>query len=280
MNLPLEKEMCIAQELAQSAGKVAKTLQSNPSFTFKKDGDGPVSEADLKADEMIRAGLCTHFPNDVIISEETAEESGMLPQAHRIWLVDPIDGTLDFIRGGADYSVMIGLLIDGLPALGVVFSPETETTWVGLTYRDFAFAQREQHGVVETLEPLNANKIDRPVIVASKSHPSVAANSIAELLNPSQIIRMGSLGLKLAFMAEGKADLYLAPSRHIKVWDTCAPFAIFHAVGGLIHTFTGSKMPFGPTLSHKTPFFAVSPRFEAAFLARLADPDLAFAKGL
>lgn len=280
MDLTLEKEMCVAQELAQSAGRVVKTLQNNPSFTFKKDGDGPVSEADLKADEMIRAGLRTHFPNDLIISEETADISALLPQAHRIWLVDPIDGTLDFIHGGADYSVMIGLLIDGFPALGVVYSPETETTWTGLQFQGVNFAKREQHGAVDTLKPLTQDRVDQPVIVASKSHPSIAANSIAEALNPSQIIRMGSLGLKLAFMAEGKADLYLAPSRRIKVWDTCAPFAIFRAVGGLIHTFAGGQVPFGPTLSHKTPFFTVSPRFEAAFLARLSGPDLVFAKSL
>ena len=261
MGLPLEKEMCVAQELAQSAGRVVKALHGNASFTFKKEGAGPVSEADLRADEMIRAGLIAHFPNDIVISEETADESALLPQAHRIWLVDPVDGTLDFIRGGADYSVMIGLLIDGVPALGVVFSPETETTWAGINFRNIALAQVRRHDKVEILQQLNRNNIDQPIIVASKSHPSVAANSIAKLLNPSQIIRMGSLGLKLAFMAEGKADLYLAPSHHIKVWDTCAPFAIFSAVGGLIHSFAAGEVPFGPTLSHKTPFFAVSPRY-------------------
>jgi len=284
MSRPFAKELEVAQELAKNAGIAVKAMQKTSTFTFKKDGNGPVSQADFLADEIIQKGLSSHFPHDIIVSEESADETAGLPKAHRVWLVDPIDGTSDFVRGGQDYCVMIGLLINGAPTLGVVYAPETDTLWSAIYSEkegeNSVFLQRNQNGAISMVPTQTFPKAVHPIVIASKNHPSPLADKIAEALQPSKVTRMGSLGLKLAAMAEGQADLYIAATRRIKVWDTCAPFVILLAAGGLIHTFSQNEVPFGPTLSHGTPFFAVSERFLEAFSKRLSDSDLAFIKDL
>jgi 3'(2'), 5'-bisphosphate nucleotidase len=282
MGHPFQKEVLVAQKLAQKAGEMAKSLQTNILFSQKKDGAGPVSEADLKADEIIRTGLAAEFPEDLVISEESTDPDGLLPQAHRIWLVDPIDGTADYVQGGPDYSVMIGLLVDGVPALGIVYGPESATTWTGVVWREGSeekcFAERQKDGEIAVQLDLGSAVVENPIVTVSKNHPSRLADRVISLLEPAELIKMGSIGLKLAFISEGKADLYVATTRRIKVWDTCAPFALLKAAGGFSYTFLGQPVVFGPTLTHTTPFFATSPGFAPTILLKLGLPAFDFIK--
>lgn len=279
---PFQKEVLIAQKLARKAGEMAKAIQFSASFSLKADGAGPVSEADFRADEIIREGLSLEFPLDILITEETSESTDLLPKAHRIWLVDPIDGTSDFVLGGPNYSVMIGLLVDGTPALGVIFEPETDTMWTGVNWQDesleHSFAELSRPGEEHKRLILEDISVQSPIVAVSKSHPSELADQIVERLNPSQVIKMGSIGLKLGLISEGKADLYVAATRRIKAWDTCAPFALLKAAGGFAYTLRGEPVVYGPTLTHTTPFYAVSRRFAPKMLKRLASSDFDFIK--
>lgn len=264
MDHPFKQEIKAAKALAKLAGEVVKKLKAGSSYSFKDDNEGPVSEGDLKADQLITERLSRQFPEDLIISEEGCKPDSELPQKGKVWLIDPIDGTNDYVRGGLDYSVMIGLLVDGKPTLGVVFAPETGELWTGV-YLDDAkrFAQHEdQNGLIKDLDISSESEISNdPIITVSKSHPSKVADKIAASLKPLQIIKKGSIGLKIGLIAESKADLYVAASLRIKVWDTCAPFAILKAAGGKVFTFDGSQPVFGPSCTHTQPFFAVSYRF-------------------
>lgn len=263
MNHPFEHEMHTAQKLARIAGEMAKSMKAGSIFIQKQNGEGPVSEADLKADLIITNGLKEQFPNDLVISEETATADTFLPSEGRVWLIDPIDGTSDYVKGGLDYSVMIGLLIDGTPALGIVFGPETDELWTGVLWKEGGlsrfFASRDYSSDLPVaLNLRNCAPKSHPVVTVSKYHPSKIADQIVTSLSPSQIIQKGSLGLKLAMIADGKADFYVAASHRIKVWDTCAPAAILRAAGGFIGTFDGNELVYGPSCTHSTPFFAAS----------------------
>lgn len=267
MDHPFELEVLVAQKLARSAGEMAKLMKTGSSYSFKDNNEGPVSEADLKADLIIRNGLRAHFPHDLVISEETAQGDTPLPLEGRVWLVDPIDGTNDYVIGGLDYSVMIGLLIDGLPALGIVFGPETDEMWTGVIWAKNGeknyFAQKQTHGASPVgLDIRQAPQISAlPTVTASKNHPSKVADAIIANLHPAQIIKKGSLGLKMGLIADGKADFYVATSKRIKAWDTCAPIAILQASGGFAYTFGAKELIFGPTCTHTMPFFATSSRY-------------------
>ena len=129
----LKQELDCALELAEAAG--ALILEKRPTalknVREKSGNEGPVTEADLAADALIRKGLKSAFPNDTVITEETWSGTGNLPQEERLWFIDPLDGTSDFARGGPDYVVMIGFCRASQPVMGVVYHPVTQTFWWG-----------------------------------------------------------------------------------------------------------------------------------------------------
>lgn len=275
MDHPFQKEVQAATALAQKAGEMAKFLKAGSSYSFKTNGEGPVSNADIRADEIIVEGLQTAFPHDLVISEERSGADTPLPNEGRVWLIDPIDGTSDYILGGLDYSVMIGLLVDGKPRLGVIYGPETDETWIGATWSkdgsERRFAERRQSGHSKNVDLEKAPESEKaPILAISKHHPSRVTDRIIDFIKPSQIIRKGSLGLKMALIVDGRADLYAAASRHIKAWDTCAPFALLHGAGGKTYTFDGHHVDYGPTCTHKSPFFAVSHRCEKMVVEQIS----------
>lgn len=281
MGHPYQEELRIALELAHEAGERAKAVQASAGFSYKKDGAGPVSEGDLEANAIICKGLKSAFPDDLLISEEDSSEEGLLPQSHRVWLVDPIDGTADYILGGPDFSIMIGLLVDGEPVLGVIYGPTTQTTWTGIVWSEGEkachLAEKMQGDVREILLPTQGTS-HFPRVAVSKNHSSQFADRLVNLLKPSKVLKKGSLGLKVALIAEGNADLYFAATRRIKVWDTCAPLALLRAAGGNAYTVHGKQLQFGPTLAHRTPFFATSGHFTPQLFKILARPEFDFLK--
>ncbi len=122
------RELTRALELARIAGTEVVRLRNGELTVEMKPGDEPVTVADRRASELIVEGLLAAFPADALISEELPSELATLAK-HRVWLVDPIDGTKDFIRGGDGFAVMIGLSIDGVPAVGVVHQPTIDRTF-------------------------------------------------------------------------------------------------------------------------------------------------------
>src|SRR5262245_31206906 len=114
----MQEELRIATKAARLAGQAILSVKNKGPVRFKEKDEGPVTEADFAADKIIDQELRKAFPNDLIISEESADLSLTVPTKGRVWLVDPMDGTSDFVLGGDDFSVMIGLLIDGVPSLG------------------------------------------------------------------------------------------------------------------------------------------------------------------
>jgi 3'(2'), 5'-bisphosphate nucleotidase len=263
--MPFMPELIAASELARQAGdailEVKHEARRNP--TMKAGGQGPVTAADLAADRIVREGLTARFPGDLVVTEETWKD-GVVVDAPRVWFVDPLDGTEDFVAGRPDYAVMIGLVKDGVPALGVVYSPEERRLWRGFVWHDDAICERlDDGGHIARLNFLGAPMLKGPLRVAvSRSHPSRLTDFIRDEVGGVPVPR-GSVGLKVGLLVDGKADLYVTGSRNIKMWDTAGPAAILAAAGGRMTTIDGRPLSYTGDVAHPDGVAAFTPAAEA-----------------
>jgi 3'(2'), 5'-bisphosphate nucleotidase len=241
----MDAELARAQELARSAGALVRKMQRGELAVEMKPGDEPVTVADKQASELIVAGLRASFPADPIISEELPPAPGSL-EAPRKWLVDPIDGTKDFIRGEDGYSVMIGLLVAGRPLLGVVYQPTIDRMFYATPAGAFVTIGGET-------KPLAVSAISRASeirLVASKSHRSPQLDQVKQELGIDNELNVGSVGVKLCLIAMGVRDLYVNPAAKTKAWDTCGPEAILVRAGGRLSDLHGGPIEYTAELAH------------------------------
>lgn len=236
----LGSELTAAIELARDAGALVMKLRGGELGVELKPGDEPVTIADKRASELIVAGLAQRFPADPVISEELPSIEATLG-APRLWLVDPIDGTKDFIRGTDGFAVMIGIVRAGRPVLGVVHQPA-----LGRTF--FATPDGGAHVVMNgTVEPLVVSAVAAAAdvrLVASASHRSPDIDRVKSALGIDNEQNVGSVGVKLCLIAMGLRDLYVNPQAKTKVWDTCAPEAILTAAGGRLSDLFGAPVDY------------------------------------
>lgn len=252
MSLPgetgaLGAELMRSIELARIAGTEVVRLRNGELIVDMKPGDEPVTAADRRANELIVQGLSASFPDDRIISEELPSTPSMMA-ASRLWLVDPIDGTKDFIRGGDGFAVMIGLVIDGVPVLGVVHQPTLDRTF-------FATPDGGAHVLVAgALEPLAVSAVataGAARLVASASHRTPDIDRVKTRLGIDNEMNVGSVGVKLCLIANGTRDLYVNPAAKTKAWDTCAPEAILVGAGGRLTDVFGAAIDYRTELAHR-----------------------------
>jgi 3'(2'), 5'-bisphosphate nucleotidase len=227
-------ELACAIALARQAGALVASLRSGELGVELKPGDEPVTIADRRASELIVAGVQAAFPHDAIISEELAPEPGALDQT-RLWFIDPIDGTKDFIRGGDGFSVMIGLVVDARPVMGVVYQPTLDRLFAASP--DGAYVER-----AGTRAPLAVSQVSSAAaarLVASASHRTADIDRVKHTLGIDDEQNIGSVGVKLCLIANGARDLYVNPTSKTKAWDTCAPEAILERAGGQLTDLFG-----------------------------------------
>jgi 3'(2'), 5'-bisphosphate nucleotidase len=224
----LETELHEARRLAVAAGEILlEHYSDSPSVEWKAPGD-PVTAADRSASTFIVENLKRLFPDDAILSEEEPDDPERLAHA-RVWMVDPMDGTREFIARRGEFAVMIGLVVDGVPAVGAVYQPTEDKLYYG-TPGAGAFMARK--GTVTPLQVSNENIASRLTIAVSRSHPSSRVAQIREQLQITKSIPSGSVGLKVGLICEGLAHLYVHAGSRTSIWDTCGPDAILRAAGG------------------------------------------------
>jgi 3'(2'), 5'-bisphosphate nucleotidase len=260
----LERELARAIELARLAGAEAARMQRGELHVEMKPGDEPVTAADRRASELIVAGLAESFPRDPIVSEELAPAPGALG-APRFWLVDPIDGTKDFIRGEDGYSVMIGLVCDGRPILGVVYQPVLDRLFYGTP--DGSVMVHD--GQTRSLAVSDVAQAAGVRLVASKSHRSRELDRVKDELGIANEVNMGSVGVKLCVIAAGLRDLYVNPATRTKAWDTCAPEAILVPAGGRLSDLFGNPIDY-TELAHHRGLVASNGRVHDEVIGKLA----------
>ncbi|MEM8993919.1 MAG: 3'(2'),5'-bisphosphate nucleotidase CysQ, partial [Acidobacteriota bacterium] len=201
-----------------------------------KDDDSPVTAADLASQEQILAGLRELAPEIPWLAEEDARGPGAAERGERLlWLVDPLDGTKEFIAGRDEFTVNIALVDRGEPVLGVVVAPALGRSYLGHVGRG---AWRHDHGG-ESRRPIEATGTGggRLVVVASRSHRGVELEAFLAQLPPYEVTSIGS-SLKLCLLAEGDADFYprLSPTME---WDIAAAHAVLRAAGGDVEVYPG-----------------------------------------
>ncbi len=201
----------------------------------EKAGGSPVTEADLESEEILVSGL-----------SETgygifAEERGSVNQdgSEGIWIVDPLDGTQDFIDKTGEFSIMVGLLHRGEPVFGVVYAPVGEKLWYGA--KDEGAYVIDKGEKRRKIEVNGKGRLNRFRLIASRNHFSDADRKISELLDVAGVTRMGSLGVKFSSIAEGAADLTYYTTDRLGIWDTCAPQIILEEAGGGVYDTTGKR---------------------------------------
>jgi 3'(2'), 5'-bisphosphate nucleotidase len=238
--------------IARDAGRaILEIYEGGFDVEHKQDGS-PLTLADQAANQLIVTRLEVLTPELPVLSEESATIAySDRARWKRFWLVDPLDGTREFVKRNGEFTVNIALIEDGRAILGVVHVPVTGVTYSGCIG---AGAWREERGGLRRaigVRPCPA----RPVVVASRSHAGEALQAYLEQLGDHDTISMGS-SLKLCLVAEGTADLYprLGPTSE---WDTAAAQAIVEAAGGRVTDINGAPLRYNkPDILN--PWFLVS----------------------
>jgi 3'(2'), 5'-bisphosphate nucleotidase len=263
------RELEVAGRLAREAGALAMRARFGDLEVELKAGDEPVTVADRRASDLIVSGLSAAFPGDVIISEENADDLRRLA-ARRVWYIDPIDGTKDFIRGEDGFCVMIGLAIDHRPALGVVFAPVSDRLFTAAPGTGtWLTAPGEAPRQVRVSE---VDEVGEVRLVASKSHRDATIDRVKSALGIASELNIGSVGLKLGLIALGERDLYVNPSSKTSSWDTCAPEALLLEAGGAVTDVHGDPLRYDAERTrNERGLLASNRRVHAAAVARLAE---------
>ncbi len=261
-----QREYEVALDLAKRAGDEVWRIQRGGDLGVElKQGDEPVTVADRKASELIVSGLRKAFPKDPLISEELPPEPGALG-SDRLWLVDPIDGTKDFITGSDGFSIMIGLVVGGRPVMGVVHLPAQDRTYWATPEGAFV----RVHGAVTPLAVSDVSTAANAKLVASKSHRSDALDKVKTELGIVDELNIASVGAKLGLIAAGVRDLYVNPATKTKAWDTCGPEAILVRAGGKLTDLLGRPIDYTHELKHQHGLVATNGKIHDEVVGRLA----------
>lgn len=254
MNDPgLKKLMDAGCEIARRAGDRILEIYGTDFDVISKQDDSPLTAADLAAHRCIKDGLAQLEPALPLLSEESRE----LPWAQRsawdtYWLVDPLDGTKEFVKRNGEFTVNIALIRAHEPVLGIVHVPVTGITYCGArglgAFRLPGDGKREAISVTAPAKsPLR--------VVGSRSHPSPGLAAFLEKLGPHEVLPMGS-SLKFCLVAEGRADVY--PRLGLtSEWDTAAAQAIVECAGGRVVTADGKALAYNCKEDILNPHFLV-----------------------
>jgi len=240
-------------ELAVDAGKAILKIYEQEFEVVIKDDESPLTQADLASHRIICDGLAKLTPDIPVLSEESSDiDYETRANWFQYWLVDPLDGTKEFINRNGEFTVNIALIRFHKPILGVVHVPVTETTYTGLVGK---WASRHKAG--EEMEHISIRRpcADPVVVVGSRSHANPRLLEFLAKLGDYELISMGS-SLKFCVLAEGKADFYprLGPTSE---WDTAAAHAVVLAAGGKIETLDGKPLRYNTKKSLLNPEFLV-----------------------
>jgi 3'(2'), 5'-bisphosphate nucleotidase len=234
-------------DLALAAGREIMTIYASPVIARQKNDLTPVTEADEAAEKIILSGLKLLDPAIPVISEEAAA-AGVIPEvAGRFYLVDPLDGTKEFLSRNGEFTVNIALIDKAMPVAGIVLAPALGRIFCGETGSGAFEARIEAETDVAALgwQALEARKASAagPIVVASRSHRDERTEAYLKCLKVQKIVSAGS-SLKFCLLASGEADLYPRFGRTME-WDTAAGHAVLSAAGGHVEVETGEPLTYG-----------------------------------
>ncbi len=248
----------IAEELAKlvaEGGRIAMTFHgASPLVTLKGD-DSPLTAADLAVDAYLCRELEARFPDIPVVTEERSATHDAAKAGRRFFLVDPIDGTKEFVAERGEFTVNIGLIEDGIPVAGAVCAPAVGRLFYGVSGRGgFETAMDGSARKPLALRPYDNNAL---IAVATRSHPTPQTEAF---LNANRIAHCTNAGssLKFCLLASGEADIYprFGPTME---WDTAAGHAVLLAAGGKVVEISGVDLKYGKPAFRNPNFIAYTP---------------------
>jgi 3'(2'),5'-bisphosphate nucleotidase len=271
-------ELVIALEaLARRAGAAILVVKRGGIHAEAKSDGSPVTEADLAANLVILDGLSTLLPDVPLITEEGDDGLKVLadPDADFL-LIDPLDGTREFVSGDPDYTVNIAYVRRRRPVVGIVHMPETGLSWVGDSRTNPSAAWQIDHSGGWQLIQTRAAR-EALAVLASRSHQDAPTEAFLKKIPVSELVRRGS-SLKFCLIAAGEGDLYprFGPTME---WDTAAGDAVLTAAGGAMLDLNGQAFLYGKISDgcRNCGFMAMGdPSLAAAFSKQRLDPDWHF----
>lgn len=241
------------EAIAREAGAAIIGVYIRDFSVIEKGDKSPLTEADVAAHAIITRRLAQLLPALPILSEEAVGDFSGADSSGRYWLVDPLDGTKEFIKRNDEFTVNIALIEKGRSILGVVYAPVLDVAYVaaeGLgAFKVGADGMRISIRVAEHAEGATWR------VVGSRSHAGDSLREVLQLLGAHEMLSMGS-SLKFCMVAEGSADVYprLGPT---SLWDTAAAQCIVEQAGGRVVKLTGESLDYGDTSEILNPFFIV-----------------------
>lgn len=238
-------DLATAAQAAVLGGRAALSYYGSRDLDVRRKGENdPVTAADHASNQAALAAIHRDRPEDPILSEESPPPvTDRL--ADRMWALDPLDGTKEFIAQNGEFSVMVGLATHGAAVLGAVYQPAHDELYLGIVDRGAWHVAGVQHA--PAARPLRiAGSPGVPLrFVRSRSHPDATLQNLQAALHPVDVVVSGSVGVKCALIASGGADLYVHPVPFLKEWDTCGPEAVLRGAGGIVTDCAGQRLRYG-----------------------------------
>jgi len=248
-----------------AAGEILEVYNSGELVATVKADESPLTVADLRAHRFIEDALQALTPDIPVLSEEAADTPfAERSRWSRYWLVDPLDGTKEFLSRNGQFTVNIALIEGHAPVLGVVHVPVRDTSYQGLPGTGAWRVPPGAPADVIRVSPRSATPVR---VVGSRSHRGDSLDAFLARLGPHELLAVGS-SLKFCMVAEGAADVYprLGPTRE---WDTAAAHAVVLGAGGAVRTLEGTPLHYNTRESLLNPFFVASGPSDRDWLALL-----------
>lgn len=215
------------------------------------DLKNPVTEADLKVNELIIKNITENY-SDVdwdILSEENVKQSSQLEdfKSDWLWILDPLDGTKDFLQDTGEYAMHLALNYKGRPYIGIVLIPSKNELWIAVGGK--VWCEKRKNKSFEKYLIERSKSLDEMILVTSKNHRNNNLQRLIEKINFKKVIKMGSIGCKVSSIIRGESDIYISLSlpgqSSPKDWDYAAPEAILKAAGGAITKINNKDLFYG-----------------------------------
>lgn len=230
-------ELDIAIKAAKNAGDAILEIYQEEYKTAKKDDDSPITDADLKSNEIIKKILSQ--TKHMILSEEDKDDQNRLLE-NTIWIVDPLDGTSDFIDKTGEFTVMIALIQNKKPILGVISWPTEKTLFVA---QKGSGAFRYSNDKWEKISVTKITELDKCRTVGSRHHLSDKEKKFINRLGIEDFTSVGS-SLKVGMISSGEAEAYITTTNKMKEWDSAASYCIISEAGGKMTDMLGNDVSY------------------------------------
>lgn len=228
----------------RQVGIEAQRLRQDKFDVIQKGHQDFVTTVDRTIDEMIMRQFQIWFPNDGIITEENPDSMKIWQQHHdRQWLIDPIDGTDEFIAGGKNYAVMVGLLEHNQPTMGWIYAPELDLMFYGGSAIGGLFTQSGENYPIQLIPQTPPLRDRHRLLIGDKDQRKYGAD-ILNLAPEIEFYNMGGFGLKVMEVVMGRTELYFYLNRRVKLWDTVAPMAMAKFAGVTFCDLQGNAIQF------------------------------------